>query len=244
VSDPVLQLRRASERFRTAGDGIDTRHVFSFGAHYDPDRVGHGPLLVLNDESLLAGRGFDDHPHADAEILTWVLSGSLVHTDSRGHSGVVVPGLAQRMSAGTGIVHAERNDAFRTDPSRPAEPAHFVQMWLRPDVAGLPPSYAQRELDLAELGRGWRPVASGSDPDAAVSLGSARSTLWVTVLGAGVRRELPTGPLAHLYVARGAVEVESLGPMAAGDALALSGEAALGVTGRVEAELLLWTMST
>jgi redox-sensitive bicupin YhaK (pirin superfamily) len=244
VSDPVLQLRRASERFRTAGGGIDTRHGFSCGAHYDPDRVGHGPLLVLNEESLLAGRGFDDHPHADAEIVTWVLSGSLVHADSRGHAGLVVPGLAQRMSAGTGIVHAERNDAFRTDPSRPAEPAHFVQMWLRPDVAGSAPGYAQRELDLAELGRGWRPVASGSDPDAAVSLGSAGSTLWVTVLDAGVRRELPTGPLAHLYVARGAVDVESVGPMAAGDTLELTGEAALGVTGHVEAELLLWTMAT
>jgi quercetin 2,3-dioxygenase len=244
VSDPVLQLRRASERFRTAGGGIDTRHVFSFGAHYAPDRVGHGPLLVLNEESLLAGRGFDDHPHADTEIVTWVLSGSLVHADSRGHSGLVVPGLAQRMSAGTGIVHAERNDAFRTDTSRPAEPAHFVQMWLRPDVAGSPPSYAQRELDLAELRRGWRPVASGSDPEAAVSLGSAGSTLWVTVLEAGVGRELPTGPLAHLYVARGAVDVEGVGPMAAGDALELTGEAALGVTGHAEAELLLWTMST
>jgi redox-sensitive bicupin YhaK (pirin superfamily) len=244
VSDPVLQLRRASERFRTAGGGIDTRHVFSFGTHYDPDRVGHGPLLVLNEESLLAGRGFDDHPHADTEILTWVLAGSLVHADSRGHAGLVVRGLAQRMSAGTGIVHAERNDAFRTDPSRPPEPARFVQMWLRPDVAGSPPSYAQRELDLAELGRGWRPVASGSDPDAAVSLGSAGSTLWVTVLGAGVRRELPTGPLAHLYVARGEVDVESVGTMTPGDSLELTGEAALGVTGRVEAELLVWTMAT
>jgi redox-sensitive bicupin YhaK (pirin superfamily) len=244
VSDPVLQLRRASERFRTSGGGIETRHMFSFGAHYDPDRVGHGPLMVLNEESLLAGRGFDDHPHADAEIVTWVLSGSLVHADSRGHAGLVVPGLAQRMSAGTGIVHSERNDAFRTDPSRPAEPARFVQMWLRPDVAGSPPSYAQRELDLAELGRGWRPVASGSEPNTAVSLGSAGSTLWVTVLGAGVRRELPTGPLAHLYVARGEVDVESVGPMAAGDALELTGEAALDVTARAEAELLLWTMAT
>jgi redox-sensitive bicupin YhaK (pirin superfamily) len=242
VSDPVLQLRRASERFRTAGGGIDTRHVFSFGAHYDPDRVGHGPLMVLNDERLLAGRGFDDHPHADAEILTWVLSGSLVHADSRGHTGVVLPGLAQRMSAGSGIVHAERNDAFRSDPSRPAEPAHFVQMWLRPDVAGSLPSYAQRELDLAELGRGWRPVASGSDPDAAVTLGCAGATLWVTVLGAGVRRELPTGPLAHLYVARGELDVERVGRLVAGDALELTGEAALAVTGRAEAEVLLWTM--
>jgi redox-sensitive bicupin YhaK (pirin superfamily) len=242
VSEPVLQVRRAAERFRTAGAGIETRHVFSFGSHYDPDRVGHGRLMVLNDERLLAGRGFDDHPHADAEIVTWVLSGSLVHADSRGHAGVVVPGLVQRTSAGSGIVHAERNDAFRSDPTRPAEPAHFVQMWLRPDVSGAPPSYAQRELDLAELGRGWRPVASGSPGDATVTLGCAGATLWVTRLAPGVRRVLPTGPLAHLYVTRGEVEVESAGLLAAGDSLELTGEAALGVTGRAEAEVLLWTM--
>jgi len=238
----VLQPRRAAERFRTSGDGVDSRHLFSFGAHYDPERVGHGALMVVNDESLQSGRGFDDHPHADAEILTWVLSGSLVHTDSRGHAGLVVRGLAQRMSAGSGIVHAERNDAFRTDPSRPAEPVRFVQMWLRPDVAGAAPGYAQHEVDLADLSRGWGPVASGRERDAAVSLGCAGSTLWVSVLGAGVSRALPTAPLAHLYVARGAVDVESVGLLSAGDSLALTGEAALRLTGQVEAEVLVWTM--
>jgi len=241
VNDPVLQLRRADDRFRTAGGGIETRHVFSFGAHYDPQRVSHGPLMVLNDETVLSGRGFDDHPHANAEIITWVLSGSLVHADSRGHSGLVVPGLAQRMSAGSGIVHAERNDAFRTDPSRPASPVHFVQMWLRPDVPGTPPSYAQRALELVELTRGWRPVASGAHPDAAVTLGSAAATLWVTVLAAGVRRALPTGRLAHLYVARGEVDLELVGRLHAGDSLAITGDAALTVAGQTEAEVLLWT---
>ena len=243
MSDHVLQLRRAGQRFRTEGDGVDTHHVFSFGAHYDPEQVGHGPLVVLNEERLLAGRGFDDHPHADAEIVTWVLSGSLLHRDSQGHTGVVAPGLAQRMSAGSGIVHAERNDAYRTDPNWPAVPVHFVQMWLRPDVPGTPPAYAQQEVDRAELGRGWRPVASGHDADAAVRVGSAGATLWVTVLAAGVRRTLPTGPLAHLYVARGTVEVETVGALGAGDSLRLTGEAGLAVTGRTEAELLLWTMA-
>jgi len=242
VSDPVLQLCRAEERFRTARPGIDTRHVFSFGAHYDPDRVGTGPLMVLNDETLLAGRGFDNHPHADAEIVTWVLSGSLAHTDSTGHSGVVVPGLAQRMSAGSGIVHAERNDAFRADPRLPVEPVHFVQMWLRPDVPGTPPGYDQRAVDQADLAQAWCPVVSGRHPDAAVSLGSAGATLWVTVLHPGVTRELPTGGLAHLYLARGTVEVEAVGLLSAGDSLAVGGEAALAVTGRTEAELLVWTM--
>ncbi|WP_375425252.1 pirin family protein [uncultured Friedmanniella sp.] len=243
MSDPVLLLRRAHERFVTRVEGIQTRHLFSFGEHYDPVRVGHGVLMVSNEERLLAGRGFDDHPHADAEVLTWVLSGSLVHTDSRGHAGVVVPGLAQRMSAGAGIVHAERNDAYRTDPGRPAVPVHFVQMWLRPDEPGVAPSYGQGEVDRAELSRSWLPVVSGRHPDAAVSLGSAGSTLWVTVLAAGVTRELPTGPLAHLYVARGEVELEGAGRLGAGDSVQVTGEAPLALTGLVEAEVLLWTLA-
>jgi len=242
--EPGVVLRHADSRFRTEADGVRSRHVFSFGTHYDPENVGHGPLLVCNDETVLAGRGFDDHPHADAEICTWVLSGSLVHRDSAGHRGVVVPGLAQRMSAGSGIVHAERNDASPTALGRPVVPVHFVQMWLRPDVPGLPPSYQQRELDLSELPRGWRPVASGHHPDAAVQLGSRGATLWVTVLAPGVRRELPTGALAHLYLARGAAELETVGVLGAGDSVRITGEAALAVTGRTEAEVLLWTMAS
>ncbi|WP_375432312.1 pirin family protein [uncultured Friedmanniella sp.] len=244
MSDPVLQLRRAGDRFVSRGEGIESRHTFSFGEHYDPDRIGQGRLMVANEETLLAGRGFDDHPHADAEILTWVLTGSLVHTDSRGHTGVVVPGLAQRMSAGAGIVHAERNDAYHLDPTRPAEPVRFVQMWLRPDVSGGEPSYAQRAVDLSGLATDWVPVASGDRIDAAVDLGAAGCTLWVSVLAPGVRRVLPTGPLAHLQVARGEVDLETVGRLQAGDSVAVTGEAPLGLTGGVEAEVLLWTLAT
>jgi len=243
VSDPLLQLRRAADRFRTSAPGIETAHVFSFGAHYDPEHVGHGPLMVLNEESLLAGRGFDDHPHADAEILTWVAEGSLVHADSTGHRGLVVPGLAQRLSAGSGVVHAERNDAHALDPAQPAAPARFVQMWLRPDESGLPPSYGQGDVEPTALASDWVPVAAGGHPDAAVSLGSAGSTLWVTVLTPGTTRLLPAGPRAHLFVLRGAVDLEAVGELAAGDSLRVSGEAALRATAVAETELLVLTFA-
>jgi redox-sensitive bicupin YhaK (pirin superfamily) len=237
-----VELRRAGQRFLTRTDWAETHHSFSFGEHYDPSNVSFGRLLVNNDDVVRAGTGYSDHPHHDAEIITWVLSGSLVHEDSRGNSGLIYPGLAQRMSAGSGIVHAERNDAYRIDPSRLIEPVHFIQMWIRPDESDVPPSYQQQELALGDLARGWVPIASGRHPDAVVSLGTAGSTLWVSVLPAGTSRILPDGDLLHLYLARGAVEVEGIGRLEEGDSLRLSASAQLRLSAYAEAEVLVWQM--
>ena len=245
IEEPAVRVLRADQRFATRTVWLDSHHCFSFGAHYDPDNTAHGALMVINDEVVRSGTGFDTHPHRDAEIVTWVLSGSLVHEDSRGNSGIIYPGLAQRMTAGSGIRHSERNDAFRIDPERAAEPVRFVQMWLRPDTPDADPSYAQREVDLTDLPGGWLPVASGGHPDAAVSLGNAGSTLWVSTLGAGVARTLPEAPFVHLYVAEGAVDCETVGRLGPGDSLRLTGAAALRLTGRstTPAEVLVWEMA-
>jgi quercetin 2,3-dioxygenase len=243
VRAETIELRGAVSRFRTRTDGTDTWHSFSFGMHYDPENTCFGPLLVHNDEWVQTGAGYPDHPHRDSEIVTWVLEGSLVHEDSVGNRGLVVPGLAQRMSAGSGVVHAERNDAFRLDPTRPATPVRFVQMWLRPDEPGGPPSYESRELDLRDLDNSWLPVVSGNHPDAAVRLDSTGSTLWITRLSPGTTRLLPGGRLQHVYLAYGEVEVSSVGRLQGGDALRLTGDGELGVTGVRAAELLVWEMA-
>jgi len=122
---PGIELRRAEQRFLTRTDWSETQHSFSFGEHYDPSNVSFGQLLVNNDDLVRAGSGYADHPHRDTEIITWVLSGSLVHQDSRGNSGLIYPGLAQRMSAGSGIVHSERNDAYLIDPARATSSASW-----------------------------------------------------------------------------------------------------------------------
>ena len=238
-----MEVHRAGDRFVTSGTGLVSRHSFSFGEHYDPANVSFGPLLVSNEDVLEVARGYDDHPHRDSEIITWVLSGSLQHSDSYGNRGLVYPRLAQRMSAGAGIVHAERNDGYRLDPTTPAEPVHFVQMWLRPDVSGGPPGYAQAEITEAALGTDWVPVVSGSDPDRLVSVGTAGATLWVTTLEPGERRSLPEADLVHLFVARGAVDVETVGELITGDALRLTGGSAPTVQARTASELLVLTFA-
>jgi quercetin 2,3-dioxygenase len=241
---PRVELRHAEQRFLSRTDGARTLHSFSFGEHYDPTNIDFGPLMVNNDHLVRVGAGYPDHSHRDAEIVTWVLSGSLVHEDSRGNSGLTYPGLVQRMSAGSGVVHAERNDAYRIDPTLPAQPVHFIQMWIRPDEAGVAPSYQQGELALGDLARDWVPIASGRHSDAVVSLGSASSTLWVSVLPTGISRRLPDGDLLHVYLARGLVDVDTIGRLEPGDSLRLSGGAAqLRLSAREEAEVLVWEMA-
>jgi redox-sensitive bicupin YhaK (pirin superfamily) len=242
TGEPLLQVQRAGERFVTEVEGTVTQHAFSFGQHYDPANTGFGTLLAHNDERLLSWRGFDDHPHRDTEIVTWVLSGSLLHQDSTGEVGIVHPGLAQRLSAGSGVVHAERNDAYRIDPSRPRVPVRFVQSWVRPDSSGAVPSYAQQEIAPSALAGDWVPVASGRHRQAAITIGSQTSTLWVSTLVDGDTRLLPDAPYAHLFVAVGQVQVERVGLLAEGDALRVTGGAALRITARRPSELLVWGM--
>jgi len=244
VSDPTVELRLARERFTTRAAGRLTQHCFSFGEHYDPANVAHGALLTCNDDLLASGAGYPDHAHRDIEIVTWMLSGSLVHEDSHGNRGVIHRGVVQRTSAGSGIIHAERNDAYRVDPQIRPAPAHFVQMWLRPDQAGASPEYEQRVLELDDLAEDWAPVASGAHQEALVRLGSRGSTLWVTQLGPGVARLLPEDDHVHVYLTGGEAEVEGIGPIESGDSLRLSGRAPLKITGRSSTEVLVWAMAS
>ena len=146
MTTPTIDVRRAADRFATRIPWLDSKHSFSFAGYYDPANTHHGLLLVNNDDWVEPAAGFDTHPHRDMEIVTWVLQGSLVHQDSTGHNGLIYPGLAQRMSAGTGILHSEKNDSWRLQGEQHTEPVHFVQMWVVPDEAGITPGYEQLEI--------------------------------------------------------------------------------------------------
>src|SRR5882724_9513708 len=99
----MLTIIPAATRPHTQIGWLDSWHSFSFGEHYDPANTHHGLLLVSNDDRVEPGQGFGTHGHRDMEIVTWVLSGALKHGDSIGTDDVITPGLAQRMSAGSGI---------------------------------------------------------------------------------------------------------------------------------------------
>ena len=239
-------IRRADSRFRTKIDWLDSKHSFSFGHHYDGANTHHGLLLVNNDDVVAPGMGFETHPHRDMEIVTWVLQGELVHQDSEGHNGVIYPGLAQRMSAGTGILHSEKNDAWRlTGGSAHDDPVHFVQMGVVPDEGGIEPGYEQLEIDAELLAGGLVPVASGMPQHAgaaAIRIKNKYAALHAARLQPGASVTLPDAPYLHLYVPRGAVTLEGAGELSTGDAARLTGVGGQRVTANEPSEILVWEM--
>lgn len=249
--EPRLDVRRADDRLKTKIAWLDSKHSFSFGHHYDPANTHHGVLMVNNDDTVTPGQGFDTHPHQDMEIVTWVLQGSLVHQDSTGHSGVIYPGLAQRMSAGSGILHSEKNDSWRFDGAtglhaEPHDtPVHFVQMWVLPDEAGVAPGYEQLEIDHELLSGGLVPVASGMKDHAghaAIRIRNQHAALHVSRMQPGHPVSLPDAPFLHVFVARGNAALEGVGLLAEGDAVRVSGGGGQQLTTDTGAEVLVWEM--
>jgi len=242
---PQVDVRRADERYTTRLGWLDSKHSFSFSRHYDPANTHHGLLLVNNDDIVKPGTGFETHPHRDMEIVTWVLQGSLVHQDSEGNTGVIYPGLAQRMSAGTGILHSEKNDSWRLAGEAHADPVHFVQMWVVPDEAGITPGYEQLEIDHELLSGGLVTVASGMPEhqgNAAIRIKNRYAALHAARLQPGQSVQLPEAPFLHLFVPRGSVTLEGAGQLAAGDAVRFTATGGQQVTAVEPAEILVWQM--
>lgn len=251
---PAVKIHRSRARAHTGGGWLDSHHSFSFARHQDPMNTHFGRLLVNNDDRIAAGSGFDTHGHRDMEIVTWVLSGSLVHQDSEGNSGVIYPGLAQRMSAGSGILHSERNDGWRDGSVRhdqsPGEPVHLVQMWVVPDETGSDPGYEQGEIAPGELENNLVVVAGGLPAytdRAAIRIRNRSSALLASRLAPGRAVRLPDAPFLHLYVPVGSVILEGLGAdvgaLATGDAARITASGGRRVTAGVDgAEILVWEM--
>ena len=158
---------------------------------------------------------------------------------------MIYPGLAQRVSAGSGIEHAERNDSRRSAGENRDVPVHFIQMWVMPDEPGRPPDYRQHDVTADLAGGALVPIASGLPrhrDTAAITINSRYSALHVARLRPGVPVLLPAAPYVHVFVARGDVTVEEIGPVYAGDAIRLRRDGARQVLAAAGAEILVWEM--
>ena len=180
----TIEIRKAADRGETQIGWLDSRHCFSFGSYVDQTNTGHGLLGVSNDDRVAPATGFGTHGHSDMEIITWVLSGEVEHSDTLGNHGIISPGLAQRMTAGRGIRHSEQN------PSPDVE-AHFVQMWVPPDIVGLEPGYEQQDVTELLNAGGLVAIAGGTGSGAVIHINQRDAVMSVGRLKPGETVSLP-----------------------------------------------------
>lgn len=232
----MITIRKARERGRTRFDWLDSWHTFSFGDYRDPRQMGFRDLRVINDDIVAPGQGFGTHPHRDMEILTWVIEGSLKHEDSMGNGSVIRPGEAQRMTAGTGVLHSEFNPSSQL-------PTRLLQIWILPERKGLPPGYEQKAFPEPDRRGRLKLIASPDGEDGSVTL-HQDARVHATLLGPGQTVTHPIQPDRHAWiqVARGDVTVagESLSE---GDGAAASGGQRLEIRGERDAEILLFDLA-
>ncbi len=132
--------RPSNERGYFKNDWLEARYSFSFSSYYNPDHVGFGPLIVINQDCVQPTKGFGFHSHDNMEIVTIVTSGELKHRDTLGNEALIKPGMVQSMSAGTGITHSEVNNST-------IEPLKLLQIWIQSNKVNIKPKYEEIKVD-------------------------------------------------------------------------------------------------
>jgi redox-sensitive bicupin YhaK (pirin superfamily) len=232
----MITVRRAAERGHADHGWLDSWHSFSFASYHDPRHMGVGNLRVINEDRIAPGTGFGTHSHRDMEIISYVLEGALAHEDSMGNVVQIVPGEVQRMSAGTGVSHSERNHAA-------GQTTHFLQIWIIPDAEGGAPGYEQKHFDAA-LKRGRLAlVASPDGADGSVSL-RANARMYAGLFDGteAVSKSIDPARPQYVHVVRGALTVNGHA-LQAGDALTLKGESELQIGDGHQAEVLVFDLA-
>lgn len=234
----MLAVRKALDRGYADHGWLKSYHSFSFANYYDPAHMGFGNLRVINEDRIDAGTGFGTHGHQNMEIVSFVMDGLLGHQDSMGNKTHIAPLEIQRMSAGTGIRHSEMNAAPKT--------THFLQIWIEPNQVNVTPSYEQEKLDPSssdgKLVRIAAPMNDGAPTH--VRLHADASIWWGQFNGEQTQtKELSKQRKTYVYMVRGELEVCGK-HLQAGDALLMSEESVLTFKAGLNAEVLVFDLTT
>jgi len=231
----MLTLRLCAERGWADHGWLKSYHSFSFAGYHDPAHMGFGNLRVINEDRIEPGTGFGMHGHRDMEIISYVMSGAIGHKDSIGNGASIPPGDVQRMSAGSGIMHSEFNHAQDSQ-------THFLQIWIEPNVTGIPPSYEQKSFaDVDKRGK-LRLVASPDGAQGSLTL-HADARLYAGLFDGAEETHLPldTSRKSYVQLIRGELQVNGQ-QLKAGDAAKLEAESALHLAGGKDAEVLVFDL--
>ena len=233
----MLQLRRKDSRGHANMGWLDSHHTFSFGQYHDPKFMGFGALRVINEDRVGGGAGFPSHSHADMEILSYVLEGALQHRDSLGTGAVIRPGEIQRMTAGSGITHAEYNASAE-------QTVHFLQIWVIPEARGLSPSYEQKTLAVVPEGESRLDLIASRDGSADSVIIHQDVRLWRATIAAGadITFDLVPGRQAWIQMAKGGAIINGV-KAEAGDGIAVVDQAQLTLTSNTSSEILIFDLA-
>lgn len=232
----MILVRDRGRRGHTQLGWLDSWHSFSFGEYRDPHHMGFRSLRVINDDRVIPGAGFGTHSHRDMEIISYVLEGELSHEDSLGTGSVIRPGEVQRMTAGSGIRHAEFNRSTTA-------PVHFLQIWILPEKQGLDPGYEQKAFPAAERRNALKLVADRAGTDGAIRVHQDIRVYAATLEpGTTLRHPFAEERFGWLQVARGVVSLEG-DELREGDGAAISQEAAITLETTVGGEVLLFDLA-
>ena len=207
---------------------LNAKHHFSFANYYDPHKLSHGELMVVNDDRIAPQTGFDTHPHRDMEIITYVRSGAISHQDDRGNKGRTPAGSIQVMSAGTGIFHSEYN--------LEDEETSLYQIWIKPAHIGVAPRWETAEFPKTPVLNKLQLVVSG-DGIAPLQM-QQNARIFVGHLNKDTKIEHPIQGKAYLLISEGDVIVKDL-PAHKGDGVAISDEVSVNITAKSDAEVLV-----
>ena len=232
----MLTLRKSGERGYADHGWLKSFHSFSFANYYDPKHMGFGNLRVINEDRIAPGTGFGTHGHHDMEIISYVLSGSLAHKDTLGNIKAIPPGDVQRMSAGSGVQHSEFNHAK-------GETTHFLQIWLEPNVSGIPPSYEQKTFREADKRGRLRLVASADGAEGSVSI-HADARVYAGLFDGDESFQLSLGSdrKGYVHLVRGELQVNGE-RLSGGDAAMLDQEAHVSLVAGKAAEVLVFDLA-
>ena len=171
--------------------------------------------------------GFPPHPHRGFQTLTYLIQGAFRHRDSTGGAGLLRPGGAQLMNAGSGIVHAEMPVPEQLETGGPIE---GVQLWINLPMAHKVSAPGYRDLQPETMP--WQPLSGGrirvlagtwagiSGPaQTPAGIGYAHLELEA---GARFEQDLPTDWTAAVVPLQGAVTIE--GTSVPADTVALLGD--------------------
>mmetsp|Transcript_18944 Transcript_18944/g.47920 ORF Transcript_18944/g.47920 Transcript_18944/m.47920 type:complete len:279 (-) Transcript_18944:95-931(-) len=189
----------------TNANWLKSRFHFAFAEYRNPGNSRFGVLRVMNDDLVQPDRGFGAHPHANMEIVTYVVHGELTHKDSMGNQESIPRGSVQFMSAGTGVVHSEFNKST-------SEPLRFIQMWVLPRKQNVPVNYGSLHGDLSSRHNKWQHLVSDRASSYKTPIKIEQdANFYVAELdeGVAVDLDLRANRQAYLLCIEGSVSIEA-----------------------------------